>query len=205
MTALVMQMLNTGHAVLPHFLDDETEAKLHTFMADRSFVGKKNDELNGTVAGDLRASDEIFAFCEAMVKKRHEIEGKIHTALSREKQFVGFPYKDARNGASTVETEYHYDAAYVNCVLPIVLPENREKNGGNLEVFPNLRKKYPAIICKPLSEVLRRSSFARNIFGYVVVPYEIDAMHLFFGDVTLHGVPPIKVGERIVMTVNSHW
>jgi len=205
LTAFIKEILEKGHATLEHFFDDETEQKLHEFMADRTWTHKKNEQLDGTIAGDLRNSDEIFAFCEAIIKKRHELEGKPHVALRRDKQTVGFPYKDARNGAKTIETEYHYDAAYFNGVLPIVLPENPEKNGGNLEIFPNLRKKYPAIICKPLSEILRRIPFARSLYGYVVVPYKVDAMHCFFGDVTLHGVPPITSGERVVMTVNSHW
>lgn len=205
LTAFIKEIFEKGHATLEHFFDDETERALHAFMADRAFTGKKNNELKGTIAGDLRDSDEIFAFCEAVVKKRHELEGKTHVPLLRDKQTVGFPYKDARNGAKTVETEYHYDGAFFNGVLPILLPDNPEKNGGNLEIFPNMRRKYPAIICKPLSQILRRSSLARSMYGYVTVPYKIDAMHCFFGDVTLHGVPPIASGERIVMTVNSHW
>ncbi len=205
MTAFVKEIFEKGHVALEHFFDDETERRLHAFIADRSFTGKKNEELTGTIAGEIRESDEIFEFCEALVKKRHEIEGKVHTPLRRDKQTVGFPYKDARNGAHTYETEYHYDGAYFNGVLPLVLPENPEKNGGNLEVFPNLRTKYPAIICKPLSEVLRRIPFARSLYGVLVVPYKVDTMHCFFGDITLHGVPPITAGERLVMTLNSHW
>ena len=37
------------------------------------------------------------------------------------------------------------------------------------------------------------------------VIYQPHTMYIFFGDLSFHGVDPIKSGERVVVTINSHW
>jgi hypothetical protein len=201
---LITEVLNKGYAALPNFFDDVTWSELSRLAESRTIGNKKTDELRGTIAYDIAVSDEMFNLCDLIHKTRCDIERTIYGPLRREKQKVGFPYKDAQGGAETRETEYHYDGAYINIVVPIMLPTDK-KDGGDLIMFPNLRKRFSPIVCKPLSELLRRFAFMREWFGYTKVSYDVGTFYLFFGDISLHGVPPITAGERLVMTVNSHW
>jgi hypothetical protein len=204
-TALVRSILETGDATLPNFLDDDTWSKLKSLAETRTIGNTKNDALHGTIAHELVMSDEIFQFCDLIHKTRCEIEGKKYVPLARDKQWVGFPYKDARNGAETRQTDYHYDGAYINFIIPLMMPADTHKSGGYLIIFPNIRTKYPAIISKLISRLLRHFEWFRNLYGYKTIHYTIGSLHMFFGDVSFHGVPPIKEGERMVMTINSHW
>ena len=204
-TSLIREVVTKGYITLPHFFDDESEQK---FLGLRDVIGPKNlkgELLAGTFANEVRLSDEIFEMCELIYKTRCEVTGMKYTPLLREKQSVGIAYKNAQNTAQNKETEFHYDAAYINIVIPVQLPPKDEGGDGDLIAFPNLRKKYPSIVCSIISEVLRRSAWARKQFGFTTVSYSVGTLHLFFGDVSLHGVPPIRQGERMIMTINSHW
>lgn len=205
MHALINEVLTKGYITLPRFFDDEAEKK---FLGLREVIGptnRKGEKLEGTFANDVRLSDEIFHMCEAIYKTRCDITGATYVPLRREKQSVGIAYKNADNAAQNKETEFHYDAAYINIVIPVQLPPKNEKGDGDLVAFPNLRLRYSRLICAPLSVVLRRNALARKLFGYTTVSYTVGTLHLFFGDVSLHGVPPIQQGERMIMTINSHW
>lgn len=204
--ALVKEVLTTGFIRLEHFFDDESEKR---FFALREVFGPlakniKNQELDHTFAGVVRNSSEIFEVCELIHKTRCEITKTEYVHLRPEKQSVGIAYKDSANAAKNRETEFHYDAAYINIVIPIALPPETSSDG-NLVAFPNLRIKYPRVIGAALSFMLRKFPFTRSIYGYTSVTYHRGALHLFFGDISLHGVPPIKNGERMIMTINSHW
>lgn len=202
---LVQNVLETGHVGLDNFLDEATFSKLQNLMEDRTNCGKKGEQLKGTIAYDIVMSDEIFNFCDKVKKARCEIGGNEYIPLKREKQLVGFPYKDARDGKKTIETPYHFDGAYINIIVPIVLPENTGIPEGNVRVFPNTRLKYPSLVSKVISRFLRHLKWFRELYGYKEIQYKIGTFHIFFGDLSFHGVEPITHGERIVMTINSHW
>jgi len=192
--------------LLPQFLSEDIFAQLKALGESRTIINKKNEELKGTLAHDLAYSDEIFSMCEALHKARHDIEGKKYTPLQRSRQVVGFPYKDARGGATTVETDYHFDGAYLNLVLPIMLPPRGRHTRPDVELFPNLRKRFaPYVLSASIARLLRHFIWLRDWFGSTKVQYEVGTVIVFFGDITFHGVPPILEGERLVMTVNSHW
>ena len=203
---LAREILEKGYVLLPQFLSEDIFAQLKALGESRLIINKKNEELKGTLAYDLAYSDEIFSMCEALHQARCELEGKNHTPLERSRQVVGFPYKDARGGATTVETDYHFDGAYVNLVLPIVLPPRGGNVRPDVELFPNLRKRFaPYVLSASSARLLRHFVWFRNWFGSTKVNYEVGTLFVFFGDVTFHGVPSILDGERLVMTVNSHW
>ena len=144
--------------------------------------------------------------CEVLHNARRAIEGKNPLPLERSRQVVGFPYKDARGGATTVETDYHFDGAYINLVLPIMLPPRGRHIRPDVELFPNLRKRFsPYVLSASIARLLRHFIWFREWFGSTKVQYEVGTLIVFFGDVTFHGVPSILDGERLVMTVNSHW
>ena len=199
------EMLEKGFISFTDFLEPAVWQQLSTLMQDRSNGNKKGQELKGTIGYDLGFSDDIYNFSDRIHKARCELEGKPYVPLAHDKQVVGFPYKDARGGKKTEPTHYHFDGAYINLIIPIVLPADQEKNGGGVVLFPNIRKKYGTLLSKFICRGLRHSKLMRDLWGHTDLTYKIGACHVFFGDITFHGVDPITDGERIVMTINSHW
>jgi hypothetical protein len=204
--ALAQEILTKGYVQLPEFLAEDIFAQLKALGESRRIINKKNEQLKGTLAHDLAYSDEIFSMCKALHNARRDIEGKTPMPLERSRQVVGFPYKDARGGARTVETDYHFDGAYINLVLPIMLPPRGQHTRPDVELFPNLRKRFaPYVLSASIARLLRHFIWFRDWFGSTKVHYEVGTIIIFFGDLTFHGVPSILEGERLVMTVNSHW
>ncbi len=204
---IVTQVLKNGFYEIPHFLNGELFERLQSIAmhSTQTIANKKNEELKDTDGYQVVLSEDIFSLCDAIHKKRCEMANQEYVPLSREKQTIGFPYKDARNFKKTEETEYHYDGAYVNLLIPILLPLG-DATKGNLILFPNLRKKFSIkIFTSIFSEILRWSGMARRLFGFTEVQYTPGNLYIFFGDLSLHGVQPITVGERLVLTINSHW
>jgi len=114
------------------------------------------------------------------------------------------PYKNASDATNKV-TAFHYDGAYINLLFALTMPPHQGKGDGNLVLFPSLRERYSPLLAKIISRLLGHSKGLRSLYGYSEVIYQIDAMHIFFGDISLHGVEPIKTGKRSVITINSHW
>jgi hypothetical protein len=203
--AFVQKVWDTGYAVLLDFLTPETKAKFDELIADRTKGNKKNEELAGTIAKDLATSDEMMKILNTIHRHRAALEGVPYVPLTVDKQSWGFPYKDARNGASTEQTHFHYDAAYTNTLIPFVLPPD-DTGEGHLIAYPNLKKRIKnRFLCGLVSRFLRDVPFARTLFQGTQVKYTPGGFHFFFGDISFHGVQPITHGERLVMTINSHW
>jgi len=203
--SLAQKILQNGYLELPDFLTSEAWEDLATFANDRSRGNQKKAALAGTIAHDIAFSDDIYAFSDRIHKNRCHLEGNAYRPLKRSQQVVGLPYKDGRDGKVTEATHYHFDGAYINIIIPIVLPQNPTENGGNLVMFPNLRKQYGVFIARFIGRGLRHSSWLRKQWGSEVIHYQPGTCYVFFGDISLHGVPPIAAGERMVMTINSHW
>lgn len=196
---LVEEIFDRGYVMLPDFLDDESFAALTKVALERS--NQKADQLKGTVAYELAHGDEIMRFYNTVYRIRCEKEGKPFVELDSRKQMLGFPYKDARDGKKTKETQYHYDGAYVNITLGIMMPPK----GGELIAFPNLRKGRHPLLEKIFSRMLLHSRFMREFTPHIVARSKPNGLCLFFGDLTFHGVEPIVEGERLIMTINAHW
>lgn len=203
--AFVKTVFADGYAVLYDFLTPETKEGIDALLADRTYGNKKNAELDGTMGGNLAVSGELMKILNTIHETRCRLENRECVPLKVEKQSCGFPYKNARDGATTKPTEFHYDAAYTNVLIPFVLPP--EKTGeGHLIIYPSLRKRIKnKFVCSVISRVLRDVPFARTFFPGKFVKYTVGGFHFFFGDISFHGVLPIKHDERIVMTINSHW
>ena len=202
---IAKEMLEVGFVALDNFLDPTAQSAFHAIADDRSNGNKKGEQLKGTAIYDFGYSDEIMLLSQRIYDTRCKITGEKSVQLQKEKQMVGVPYKDGRQGTPNKVTAYHYDGAYINYLLPLVLPDDQSKGDGNLIMFPNLRAKYPALIVKIISRMLRHSSAFRRWYGQTEVVYNVDTMYIFFGDRSFHGVEPISNGERFVVTINSHW
>ena len=202
---LAKKILTDGYVALDNFLTETARGEWLEAIADRKIVNKKSGDLSGTPMYDLAMSDEMLRISQALYDERCNITGEKKATLRPEKQVVGVPYKDGRSGSVNKETAYHIDGAYSNWLLPLVLPEDSGAGSGNLVMFPNLRLRYPKVIAQILARLLKHSAWFRRRYGYTEVIYKPHTMYIFFGDLSFHGVDPIKSGERVVVTINSHW
>ncbi|MFZ2253458.1 MAG: hypothetical protein WAW13_04835 [Minisyncoccia bacterium] len=202
---VVKEILDHGYIALENFLDDATKEQFDAFTRARKVGNRKGDDLQGTIVYEFGYSDEVLALSQSLHSARCALTGEHHKILEKSKQLVGTPYKGELNPTTNTITAYHYDGAYINLIIPLVLPENQEQDGGNLVMFPNLRLHYPALISKVISRLLRHSEWFREWFGYTKVYYKTNTLYIFFGDLSFHGVEPLIRGERVVLTVNSHW
>ena len=202
---VAQEILEKGFVALDDFLDEPSKAAFHATAADRSNGWKKGDELKGTPVYELGHSDEFMLLSQRLYDARCEITGEPKVTLLKEKQVVGLPYKNAADGDNNYETSYHFDGAYVNYLLPLILPEDQSDGSGNLVVFANLRLKYPALVSKIIARMLRHSALFRRLYGETEITYTVDTMFIVFADLSFHGVNPISNGERMVVTINSHW
>ena len=203
--AFVKEVFDKGFAVLPDFLTPETKGAIDALLADRTNGNKKDHQLSGTIGDRLAHSDEIMKILNSIHATRCRLENREFVPLTLEKQSFGFPYKNAKDGAKTKPTEFHYDAAYTNVLIPFVLPPS-ETGEGHLIMYPSLRKRIAnSLLCKIASRILRDVPFARLLYKGKEVQYTVGGFHFFFGDISFHGVLPITHDERIVMTINSHW
>lgn len=192
-------ILGQGYVVLEHFL---TDAAFKELLHSAQGVGnKKTGVLKDSVAYRLAHSSEIMNFFQAIYKERCVQEGVPYEPLKESQQRVGFPYKDARDGKRTEETDYHFDGAYVNTTLALIMPPK----GGELIAFPNLRTKRHSVSALILSHMMRYLPAFRRIMPHVVVRSKPNDLCLFFGDRMFHGVEPIGEGERLILTINNHW
>jgi len=196
---MVKEIWDRGYVMLPQFLSKEGFELLST--AARALCNKKSADLEGSAGAELARSTEVMTIFNGLYKARCEKEGVGYVPIDPKKQMMGFPYKDARDGKKTKETEYHYDGAYVNATLAIVMPET----GGELIAFPNLRTSKNALLIKIFSRALRHLPFLRQVVPHVIARSTPNDLCLFFGDRTFHGVEPIGSGERLIMTINAHW
>ena len=202
---VVQEILDTGYVALDDFLDEPSKAAFHAASLSDSCRNKKGEQLKGSPIYDFGYSDELLLLSQRLYDARCDITGEPKVTLLKEKQVVGMPYKDGRQGNKNLETSYHFDGAYVNYLLPLILPEDQSDGSGNLVVFPNLRLKYPSVISKIVSRMLRHSAWFRKQYGETEIVYRPDTLFIVFADLSFHGVNPISNGERAVVTVNSHW
>lgn len=202
--AFVKEVFDNGFAMLPDFLTPETKGAIDALLVDRAYGNKKNEALHGTVAGNLSVSDELMQILNSIHQTRCRLESREFIPLKVEKQSAGFPYKNATDGAKTKPTEFHYDAAYTNVLIPFILPSGNTE--GHLIMYPSLKKRIKnPLLRKLFSRFLRDVPFARTLYPGTLVKYKLGGFHFFFGDISFHGVLPITHDERMVMTINSHW
>ncbi|MFT7507236.1 MAG: hypothetical protein ACI92I_000379 [Acidimicrobiales bacterium] len=202
---VVQEILDTGYVALDSFLDEPSAAAFHAASLDETVRNKKGEQLRGTPVHEFGYSDDLLLLSQRLYDARCEITGEPKAPILKEKQVVGMPYKDAKHVDQNAETSYHFDGAYVNYLLPLILPADQSDGSGNLVAFPNLRLKYPPLVSKIVARMLRHSATFRRWYGPTEVAYKVDTLFIVFADLTFHGVNPISNGERMVVTVNSHW
>jgi hypothetical protein len=201
----VDEIFAKGYVVLPNFLtptffeEVQAYAKAHGYEEGGMMTFSKQND--GTAGHRLARSPEFMALFEGIHQARCAKEGKACAPLRLEQQTVGYPYKDARGGKRSHETDYHYDGAYVNTTLTFMMPEH----GGELIAFPNIRTNPKSFMTRAYSRLLRHLPFLRRMVPHIIARTKPNDLCVFFGDRTFHGVEPITSGERLIMTINNHW
>ncbi len=202
---IVDEIFTKGYVVLSDFLEpaffEEVKAYAHSHGYEEGGMMTFSKQNDGTAGHRLARSHEFMALFQGLHAARCAKEGKECTPLNIERQTVGYPYKDARDGKRSHETEYHYDGAYVNTTLTFMMPEK----GGELIAFPNIRTNPHSFMARAYSRLLRHLPFLRRVVPHIIARTKPNDLCVFFGDRTFHGVEPIAAGERLIMTINNHW
>ena len=98
---------------------------------------------------------------------------------------------------------FHFDDSYINAVYALKMPS--DKREGHLLLYNNFRNRIkPLFFSRVAARLIRHSAVLRSIFKPKVVTYQERALHIVFGDLSLHGVPAISGGERLSFTLNAH-
>lgn len=199
---LTERILKEGCVALPDFFDQETFDTLLEYARLLGFEDKSIKWRAGTPAMNVAQSKEVMQVLDAIHKARCEIERKPYTPLQPKQTAVGYPQKNASDQASAVESPFHFDASYINTVFALIMPTDTREGG--LLFYPNLRSRIkPRILATVVARLLRHFDFLRTIVTPKEISYQVGALHVFFGDVTLHGVPPTTHGERLVLAINA--
>jgi len=194
------QILREGCVVLPEFFERSTADELLKYS--RSLRGDSRFSItrtSNTPAMNVARSPEFMLVFDAVHKARCKILGTSYRPLDPTQQAVSLPLASA----NAVETPapFHFDASFVNAVFAMQMPPG---GYGNLLVYNNLRRRIrPLILSQVVARMLRHSSILRKVFPPREVNYKEGALHLFFGDLTLHGVPTFPQGERVTFTINA--
>jgi len=201
---LTMRILREGGVALPDFFDQSTFDGLVEYWHSLSTKNPKGEVYTTThgiipISNIAQSSDFMRVF-DAIHRARCEIQGVQYTPLDPAYQDFSLSIKTPNTPED--RTPFHFDDSYVNAVLALKLPTNKRQ--GNLMVYPNLRSRIrPLVLSKIIARLLRHLAFLRAIVRPKEITYYERGLHLFFGDLTLHGVPALSQGERVSVTFNA--
>lgn len=198
---LVRDVFDNGAICLPNFFDDETYQRLLDYSKSLTDADRYSITfLSGTTAMDIARSEEVLNFFDGIHEARCKMEGITYQPLDPAKQAVALAVKDRFNSR---KTPFHFDSSYVNAVFAMKMPPNHSE--GHLLLYRNLRNRVkPLFLSRLFARLLRHSKLLRVIFKPKEIVYQERALHVFFGDLSLHGVPDISGGERLTYTLNAH-
>jgi hypothetical protein len=198
---LTRRILKEGCVSLPNFFDQQTVDRVMQYA--RSLSDQEKIRITwqtGTPAMDIARSDEFMRVFDSIHKARCKIDNISYTSLKPGQQAVSLPIKTVHTPGST---PFHFDDSYVNAVFAMKMPPNNHE--GNLLIYKNLRRRIkPLLLSKIVARLLRHSALLRLIIKPKEIAYREGALHIFFGDLTLHGVPDLTDGERVTFTLNAH-
>jgi hypothetical protein len=199
--ALARKILEEGGVALPDFFDQETTDRLMAYSRSLRPDNRYSITwLSGTPAMDVARSSEFMRFFDAIHQARCGILGEAYCPLDPSWQAVSLPVKTPESGRD--QTPFHFDDSFINAVFAMKMPTISSE--GNLMVYPNLRLRVkPLTLSRIIARALRHVSLARMFFRPREVSYVQGGLHVFFGDLTLHGVPALTHGERITLTINA--
>ena len=198
---LTRDILDNGAICLPDFFDNETVQRLLDYSKSLTEANRyKITFLSGTPAMDIARSEEVLKFFDGIHEARCNMEGIPYRPLDPAKQAVSLPKKDSTN---SYKTPFHFDNSYVNAVFAMTMPTDHSE--GHLLLYRNFRNRVkPLFLSRVCARLLRHSKLLRAIIKPKQIVYQERALHVFFGDLSLHGVSDISGGERLTLTLNAH-
>ena len=198
---LTRRILKDGCVSLPNFFDQQTSDRLMQYSRSLSDQDKMQITWQeGTPAMDVARSDEFMRVFDSIHKARCKIENISYAPLKPSQQAVSLPIKTVHTPGST---PFHFDDSYVNAVFAMKMPSKSRE--GNLLIYKNLRRRVrPMLLSKIVARLLRHIALLRLVIRPKEIVYREGALHIFFGDLTLHGVPDLTDGERATFTLNAH-
>ncbi len=153
---------------------------------------------------DQNAYDRLLNYSKSLTEEnRYRItfrEGTPYEPLDPGHQAVSLPRKDS---SYCYTTPFHFDDSYVNAVFAMIMPTDHRE--GYLLLYRNLRNRAkPLLVSRIAARLLRHSDPLRALIRPKGVVYQERTLHVFFGDLSLHGAPNISGGERLTFTLNAH-
>jgi len=101
----------------------------------------------------------------------------------------------ANNRNEKESHRYHFDAHLFTVLIPIIIPNKKNTNNGDLIIFPNIRKVTKSLLINVFQKILFQNSitkfFLKNNFllkkKFHILKLKPGNMYIFYGFNTLHG------------------
>ncbi len=198
---LAKQILEEGALVLPAFFEPTTVEELtsYSFSLGEGTARQAIMRRAGTPAMNIAQSDDVMLVFDGLHKARCALTGVEYRLLDPTQQAVSLPI--AKPGTFEAPVPFHFDDSFINAVFAMRMPSKAGE--GNLLVYNNLRRLKPYLLSQIAGRLIRHFPLVRKIFPPKEIGYQQGALHLFFGDITLHGVNAFTSTERVTYTINA--
>ena len=108
----------------------------------------------------------------------------------------------AGNRSEKESYRYHFDAHLFTILIPIIIPNKKNTNNGDLIIFPNIRKINNSLVINIIQKILFQNRITkfllkRNFFikkRSNVLKLKPENIYIFYGYRTLHGNQNIDSG-----------
>jgi len=176
----------TGIAVLENFIHPDFLAELRASvdqLTPLSYQSGKRKPLRGSDLNDSGFSE--VAFSDFMVQLANDIlaGSNVHLEASDIHAVVGILVGD--EGQDAVK-EWHFDATYLTCAMPIVMPPPGERDG-KFRIWPNVRKFSQSRWRNRLYWNLAKIGLLRRLVKSYTVNFVPGNLYFFYGFRSYHG------------------
>ena len=201
---LTMTIFKEGGIALPDFFDRATVDGLMEYSRSLSTKNPKGEVFSDahklTPITNIARSPEFMRVFDAIHRARCDIQHTQYKPL--DPAYLGVSLSIKTPESPRDRTPFHFDDSYVNAVFALKMPTiSRE---GNLMIYPNLRSRVrPLLLSRIVARLLRHLPPLRAIVPPKEITYYERGLHVFFGDLTHHGVPALSRGERVTITFNA--
>ncbi|MAT10457.1 MAG: hypothetical protein CMM02_05540 [Rhodopirellula sp.] len=209
----IYQDINTnGYSIIENYINESEKNILLKYShslgdgKERELAMHELKRKSDTPAMNYVINSELISILNGIWKERCIAESIEYIPINASNIAVGFarkkPLKDNPSANNEGMTPLHYDHSMVNILVGLEI-ETKEGEGA-LILYKNFRKRIkPLILNKILVRIMRFSNMFAKLFKYKKIQYKEDALHIFFGDISLHGVTPIHSGKRHAFLANA--
>lgn len=177
-----------GIAELPNFftpealerMRDDVRRNYEICLGGPKLKALFREELNGTIFGELSASDFIHDVCNRIVEPfcRHIDKSEIYPVLN---------IIEGPKGLVNVNV-HHFDATYVTLAVPVVMPPADAPSRGPFRIWPNVRDFSTNWLKNKFFWRIMRIPFLRDRFRNLTVDFVPGNLYFFYGFRSWHGI-----------------